>query len=58
MSMRGDVAKRVGYAMPFCGMTGAMERMRDVEGVEQEMGENNEMPPEKSRTHGANPCGG
>jgi len=27
-------------------------------GVEQEIGENNEMPPEKSKTHGANPCGG
>jgi len=47
MSRRRDVANRVGYVMPFCGVTGAMERMRDEEGVEQEMGENNEMAPEE-----------
>jgi len=34
MSIRGDIANRIGYAMHFCVVIGAMERMRDKEEVE------------------------
>jgi len=58
MSMGRDVAKRVWYAMPFCGVTGAMERMRGRRGWNRKRVRIKRMPPGKSKTHGANPCGG
>ena len=34
MSIGGDVANRIGHAMHFCGVIGAMERVGDKKEVE------------------------